>query len=100
MNLYRKERKMGEPSDLRMCVNCLYSFQLGSGQLVCRRFPPAFQYVMPVGGPQISVPGKNNHGNMMSFFGFPLVQPDYWCGEHRFAKVEVGVDESPDTPGS
>ena len=57
------------------CLDCRWSTHHGN-DLECRRFPPQLSIIL--------VPGKvANHVKPESFTGYPVVQPDLWCGEFQ-----------------
>lgn len=83
------------------CQTCPFKFVHSAGNtrhLVCRRNPPAaFPIVNPMFGP--------SHPDQQPILGyqssFPLVQDDWWCGEHpglrtfTFAPVKRNISEMP-----
>lgn len=61
------------------CAKCQYAY-LESDILLCRRWPPqmtAFTRIFPD-----TVGGGNETDRMQSFFNFPVVNPEWCCGEY------------------
>lgn len=60
------------------CDSCHYRNRLDEQTLECRRFPPQSTVIMTL---QQSVLHAQPQHVPVPFCGFPLVQPDQWCGE-------------------
>lgn len=72
------------PVEAESCGNCLFarlapgSARVGVGRLACCRGAPA----LLVADPRQLMPAQHER---LAWWGWPLVEADWWCGEHELA---------------
>lgn len=70
------------------CASCKFLVPDAQGDLRCRRNPPTLQYLVTFGMGKAKQPDGSTvrilkPGQVNELANFPVVRPEWWCGEWR-----------------